>query len=107
MNEAPITAETITAILDQLRVPVELHTDPQLQAIAYGFAFLNAPATPAEARFYNATTSFYSEEDLDEGFPARYEVNNRDLMAEQLSYRASIRIGELAHSDADDAVNLR
>ncbi|MGJ3192304.1 hypothetical protein [Paenarthrobacter sp. FR1] len=90
MNAIPIPAETITAILDQLAVPTELRTDPELQAVAYGFAFLNSPATLPEARFYDASTVFYDEE-----AESRYELNTRDLMAEQLAYRASLRITEL------------
>lgn len=101
MTATPITAETITTILDELGVPAELRTDPELQAVAYGFAFLNAPATLPEERFYNAAAVFYDEED-----ESRYELKTRDVLAEQLAYRATIRITELGRSDAAGDVGI-
>jgi len=106
MTTAPITAGTITAVLDGLRVPAELHTDPELQAVAYGLAFLDAPATLAEERFYESGTVFY-ETDTDSDFPSRYEVKNRNLMIEQLSTRANIRTAELLHGTEPDGVSVR
>ncbi|MDR6639571.1 hypothetical protein [Paenarthrobacter nitroguajacolicus] len=94
MNATPITAETITMILDEQGVPAELRTDPEVQAAAYGLAFLNSPATPAEERFHGASTVFYDEEN-----ESRYEVSNRDLLEEQLTARLSVRTVELAQSD--------
>ncbi|MET4901660.1 MULTISPECIES: hypothetical protein [unclassified Paenarthrobacter] len=90
MNATPITAETIALILGDHGIPAELHADPEIQAAAYGLAFLNSPATPAEGRFYGASTVFYDEED-----ESRYEVSNRDLLEEQLTARLSVRIAEL------------
>ncbi|MGO4431790.1 hypothetical protein AB4Y88_00385 [Paenarthrobacter sp. RAF9] len=106
MTTAPITAGTITAILNGLRVPAELHTDPELQAVAYGLAFLDAPATAGEERFYESGTVFY-DHDTDSDFPSRYEVKNRDLMIEQLSTRASTRTADLLHGTEPEGVNIR
>ncbi|MFK0042194.1 hypothetical protein ACIQTW_20350 [Paenarthrobacter sp. NPDC090517] len=96
-----ITAETITAILNEFRVPAELHADPELQAVAYGVAFLGAPATKTEENFYDSDTVFY-DVDPESDSPLRYEVGNRDLMAEQLFYRASVRTNALLDGDAED-----
>lgn len=104
MTTAPITAGTITAVLDGLRVPAELHADPELQAVAYGLAFLDAPATLAEERFYESGTVFY---DTDSDFPSRYEVKNRDLMIEQFSTRANIRTAEPLHGTEPEGVSIR
>lgn len=106
MTATPITAGTITAILDGLRVPAELHTDPELQAVAYGLAFMDAPVTLAEERFYESGTVFY-DTDSDSDFPSRYEVKNRNLLIEQLSTRANIRTAELRHGTEPEGVSLR
>ena len=90
MNATPITAETITLILDEYAVPTELRIDPEIRAAAYGLAFLNSPAPPGEGRFHGASTVFYDEE-----AESRYEVSNRDLLEEQLTARLSVRIAEL------------
>ncbi|MBT2588481.1 hypothetical protein [Arthrobacter sp. ISL-95] len=93
MKAQPITAETIALILDGHGVLSEVRTDPEIQAVAYGLAFLDSPATPAEKRFHDASTVFYDEES-----ESRYEVNNRDLFEEQLSDRLSVRVAELANA---------
>lgn len=49
-----ITEATLTAVLNLHDVPIELHRDPELRAVAYVLAALQGPSNDVERRFYDA-----------------------------------------------------
>ncbi|MFP3581109.1 hypothetical protein SB659_16170 [Arthrobacter sp. SIMBA_036] len=52
-----ITEATLTAVLNLHDVPIELHRDPELRAVAYVLAALQGPSNDVERRFYDAKTT--------------------------------------------------
>ncbi len=86
-----ITEATITGILDRAGVPAEFHNDPELCAAAYGLAFLDTPASPAEERLYTSHTILEG----DTPGEGSYTVGTRVLLEEVLHSRIGARLDDL------------